>query len=214
LPLYEPLQPAQAVNLPGGSEDTVRGSYNQRYHSALAQQAKEQYETWLHKKRERENGIAEESESYGTRDWVPRTRIVARPGEVEGIAHSEGYGDPSLRPQSTAPPPALHAPATEPQQNPWNPYGYPFILQQFPTDPYGIMTGAAYEQNDPISMTNRANVNPQALNQDSMQQGYWDPSDYWWCMGMGMPEGFYPNAEQQEWQDPSLDTSAKDEKQS
>jgi len=42
----------------------------------LLRKAKEQYETCLSKKAEREGGI---DDAFGTRDWVPRDRIIARP---------------------------------------------------------------------------------------------------------------------------------------
>lgn len=76
LPLFSPLGSSQATNLP--QEGEVRGSYNQQYGTDLAEKAKEEYETWLSKRTEREEGFNGE-EGYGTRDWVPRSREPARP---------------------------------------------------------------------------------------------------------------------------------------
>jgi hypothetical protein len=107
------LGPSQTVNLPEGGS-TVRGSYNQLYVSSLADKAKEEYEAWLSRKAEREGGVGDE-DGYGTRDWEPKGRVVARPGAVEGLAHSDGFSEKKYDPTSAVIP-------TEQQQ--WNEYTY------------------------------------------------------------------------------------------
>ncbi|WWD20821.1 hypothetical protein CI109_105298 [Kwoniella shandongensis] len=106
-PLFSPA--AGSSDLP---DDTIRGSYNTRYDSALAEKAKKEYEDWLAKKNEREGGFGGE-DTGGTRDWVPREREFARPGAVEGIAHSDGYAGKTV-PQIEGPPEPVHS------------WGYPY----------------------------------------------------------------------------------------
>lgn len=78
-PLFTPLAPSRAVNLPSPSlSPSVQGSHQQRLSNTLADKAREQYEEWKAKKAEREGEVAKE-DSYGTRDWVPRQREPARP---------------------------------------------------------------------------------------------------------------------------------------
>ncbi|KAK8850646.1 hypothetical protein IAR55_004565 [Kwoniella newhampshirensis] len=84
-PIFSPTQ-SNAES----TEGTVRGSYNSRYDPALAEKAKKEYEDWVARKAEREGGVGGE-DSGGTRNWVPKDRDVARPGAVEGIAHSDAY---------------------------------------------------------------------------------------------------------------------------
>ena len=93
LPLFSPLQASQISNLPDGGVVSPEGDAGQPERESLAIKAKEQYEAWLQKKTEREGGIGEEDDGYGTKEWVPKERIVARPGATEGLAHSDGYGD-------------------------------------------------------------------------------------------------------------------------
>lgn len=61
------------------------GSYNQQYDTQLLDKAKSEYETWLSKKAEREGGFGGD-DGYGTRDWVPRDRELARPGISQHVA--------------------------------------------------------------------------------------------------------------------------------
>ncbi|WVW80559.1 hypothetical protein I302_102545 [Kwoniella bestiolae CBS 10118] len=88
VPLFSPA--SASPDLP---DDFSRSSHNPRYDPALAEKAKKEYEDWKARKAEREGGIADEGENHGTRDWVPKSREVARPGNVEGIAHSDAYED-------------------------------------------------------------------------------------------------------------------------
>ncbi|OCF35882.1 hypothetical protein I316_02375 [Kwoniella heveanensis BCC8398] len=71
-------------------EDAARPSYNTQHGAELLEKAKKEYEAWLAKKKEREGGI--DNEIGGTRDWTPQgRREIARPGAVEGLAHSDEY---------------------------------------------------------------------------------------------------------------------------
>ncbi len=188
-PLFSPLEPSQGVNLPKDEEETTRASSNQLYHSSLAEKAKAEYESWLKKKNEREGGFAQEDDGYGTRDWAPRTRIIARPGTVEGLAHSEGYGDPNLRPETAPPITAVQTAADDLQQYPWGFYEYPYPAQMYPNGTYDPNADGAYQQNSAMgAMGHPMNGYPQDPNQYA-SQGYWDPTAYWWGSGMGMPGG-------------------------
>ena len=46
----------------------------------LLRKAQRQYEQWLSEKQEREGGVG--GDGWGTRDWTPRDRVVARPGAL------------------------------------------------------------------------------------------------------------------------------------
>ncbi len=61
-PLFSPLAPSQKNSLP-----------DEAYLKAQAE-----YEAWLSRKAEREGDMGDGA--FGTRDWVPRERVVARPG--------------------------------------------------------------------------------------------------------------------------------------
>lgn len=49
----------------------------------LFKKAQEEYENWLRKRKEREGGIGNEDDGYGTRDWQPKDRVIARPGALQ-----------------------------------------------------------------------------------------------------------------------------------
>lgn len=49
----------------------------------MYKKAQKEYEDWLSKKKEREGGMDMEDNGYGTRDWVPRDRVVARPTALQ-----------------------------------------------------------------------------------------------------------------------------------
>ena len=189
LPLFSPLHDLEAVGLMDASRKTALSSQNQLCQPTLAEKAKQEYDTWLSKKTEREDGIAEEQEGYGTRDWAPRTRIVARPGAVEGIAHSEGYGDPNLRPQaSSAPAMLVPTPVNEFQPYPWTAYGYHFPQYAAPNGQIYPTTGMTEQGNDTRNLTSGWSHD---VDHMYPTQGYWDPNAYWWGMGMGMPNEPY-----------------------
>ncbi|WVR08709.1 hypothetical protein IAU60_005767 [Kwoniella sp. DSM 27419] len=79
-PLFSPSVSDSALP----SETVTRVKRN-----GLLDKAQKEYEAWLARKAEREGGP--EEEGGGTRDWKPKYREVARPGAVEGIAHSDEY---------------------------------------------------------------------------------------------------------------------------
>ena len=213
VPLFSPLRTSQANKSLNEFHDTVKGSYNQLYHSSLAEKAKEQYESWLHKKSERESGIAEEQDIYGTMDWVPRTRVVARPGAVEGIAHSDGYGDPALRPQVKAAESARQGSAEKQHHTQWNPYGYPFTYPSFANGAQGDYVGVMDQQNDATTwMVNPMNGPTSVLSQMYPPQGFCDPNAYWWGLGMGIPDDVRPDSFHTEGIDPSAHSAGMDEK--
>ncbi|WWC72688.1 uncharacterized protein I206_106652 [Kwoniella pini CBS 10737] len=87
LPLFSPA--SASANL-GGSQSSPAQSQI-KYDHKLAEKARREYEDWKARKAEREGGMGEGAEDHGTREWVPQTREVARPGNVEGIAHSDAY---------------------------------------------------------------------------------------------------------------------------
>ncbi|WWC65316.1 uncharacterized protein I303_107934 [Kwoniella dejecticola CBS 10117] len=84
LPLFSPA--SASADLP-----TAHSTPTVKYDHKLAEKARKEYEDWKARKAEREGGIGDDGENHGTRDWVPKTREVARPGNVEGIAHSDAY---------------------------------------------------------------------------------------------------------------------------
>lgn len=109
----------------------------------MALRAKAEFEAWKERKAEREGGIGDDGDGHGTRHWEPRSRSVARPGAVEGIAHSEGYNPRnSVHPiDSNGPSPALLTTPQEAEHNPYYPYGYPYFDQYNPDLTMSYQTG-------------------------------------------------------------------------
>ncbi|ORY31314.1 hypothetical protein BCR39DRAFT_527486 [Naematelia encephala] len=140
-PVSPPLETSQAAILPGN----VNASDNQFYVSEHAEQAKLEYEAWLRKKPEREGGIRPDDEDHGSRQWTPKSRAVARPGQIRDIAPVRVWGDEGLTPQVV--------PVTP--RNGWEQYGYPFDYTQ-PNAQHGP---GGYMYMDP----------------NLYGQGYWDP---------------------------------------
>lgn len=114
-PLFSPLGPSQRTDLP-----------DEAYLKAQAE-----YEAWLSRKAEREGDMGDGA--FGTRDWVPRERVVARPGG----SLLEQAGQASNRPgQQPAPNSAgcfVEAPMTPgtDEQYMYQQYLDPAYLQQF-----------------------------------------------------------------------------------
>ncbi|WWC92431.1 uncharacterized protein L201_007389 [Kwoniella dendrophila CBS 6074] len=89
LPLFSPA--SASADLPGTAKSDTSNN-NSRYDMKLAEKAKKEYEDWKARKAEREGGINDNDDNYtGTRQWVPKDREIARPGNVEGLAHSDAY---------------------------------------------------------------------------------------------------------------------------
>ncbi|KAK4688750.1 hypothetical protein P7C73_g1353, partial [Tremellales sp. Uapishka_1] len=186
LPLFSPLGASQSTNLPDSApsapekDDTFRGSFNQLYTSELAEKAKEEFENWKKKKEEREGGIGENN-SEGVGLWNPKDRMVARPGNIEGIAHSDGYES------RAAPVPPMDENAQEYQRG-----GYPYPYQMDPNMYMGYDgNGKMPQQGYPGPFYG--------------PQGYWDQDGYWWpiqgdMMGyggdMGSEEGSRAGSEE------------------
>ncbi|WVF67755.1 hypothetical protein IAT40_002514 [Kwoniella sp. CBS 6097] len=194
-------------------DDAARQSYSTQHGAELLEKAKKEYDAWLAKKKEREGGIDEDM--GGTRDWVPRGREVARPGAVEGLAHSDEYErSPHPRmdamamqrmqtmqmamamPMQHAPPQAT--PDARPRQQATSDVG----KSQFKE----VQIASARYQSQPLPQTQKqsqaqtpAVLDPQLQEQmQQMQQwGYPYPMMYDGQTGM---EGYYP--EQGYW-DPS-----------
>ncbi|WRT70808.1 uncharacterized protein IL334_007807 [Kwoniella shivajii] len=184
------------------SEESHWGNHNTRYDPALAEKARKEYEDWKAKKAEREGGIAD-SDTFGTRDWIPRAREVARPGAVEGIAHSEEYENhhhtiPRLPHPTLSQPNRARQTRTsenqplkvkdvseakkngqvlETQSQHHGQERMPEYMSQAQCwgypDPYGM----AYHDNG----TGTGQVH--GIEGYYPEQGYWDPS-YWWGMGL------------------------------
>ena len=126
---------------------------------------------------------------------------------MEGIAHSEGYGDASLKPPVET---QSSANGDGGQQYPWNGYGYVYPQPGFPAQPTDPNIAMVYPQYDP-AMTNYMKYPPfdpamggqmqqtQDPGQGMYPQGFWDQNGYWW--GMGMPEMVYPESGMQDSQD-------------
>ncbi|WWC98287.1 hypothetical protein V866_005178 [Kwoniella sp. B9012] len=88
LPLFSPSSASTDLQ-----DNAARPTHNPKYDSALAEKARKEYEDWKARKAEREGDVGDDGDAHGTRDWVPKSREVARPGNVEGIAHSDVYED-------------------------------------------------------------------------------------------------------------------------
>lgn len=155
----------------------------------LYQKAQKEYEDWLDKKKEREGSMDMDNNGYGTRDWAPRDRVIARPSVLQNHPENQQLFSPPVRsivnqPQAphlasvaAAPiliPPVSIAPApssagSEESMHAATPQEQ--YTQQWPNDPYQMYQGW---YNDP-----------------NMYQQYphWDPNQYWGHMqAQGMSE--------------------------
>lgn len=90
IPILSPIG-AYATPLPD-LDDEIQASALEK-----AQRAREEYERWLERKDEREGGVADDNHYGGTRDWAPKGRMVAVPGSVDGLAHSDDYVGPRVQ---------------------------------------------------------------------------------------------------------------------
>lgn len=133
-PLFSPLEPSQKTNLP-----------DEAYLKAQAE-----YEAWLSRKAEREGDMGDGA--FGTRDWVPRERVVARPGG-SFLEQTAANAVPQAAPHSAGS--SVEAPLTPAtdDQYMYQQYLDPAYLQQFYGaywDPY--MYGGYPGMMDPAQM--------------------------------------------------------------
>lgn len=128
----------------------------------LLHKAKEQYETWLSKKAEREGGI---EDAFGTRDWVPRDRVIARPTLVSTATAS---AVPSVRIERSTPR-LVH---TTP---------HPVEASETPST-----ASSAESEHDRATTPKDAWYDP--LANDTLYPGY-DPVHYWGQFGMTPEQG-------------------------
>nr|XP_019050790.1 hypothetical protein I302_01233 [Kwoniella bestiolae CBS 10118]OCF29720.1 hypothetical protein I302_01233 [Kwoniella bestiolae CBS 10118] len=171
VPLFSPA--SASPDLP---DDFSRSSHNPRYDPALAEKAKKEYEDWKARKAEREGGIADEGENHGTRDWVPKSREVARPGNVEGIAHSDAYEDTHHR-MSVQDQMILHQQMQAMQQQ--------AMQMQMAEAAPPVEKQQTPMPKQPAKAPIQAQVQTpemQGMEGYYPEQGYWDPL-YWWGMG-------------------------------
>ncbi|WVQ95321.1 hypothetical protein IAU59_002416 [Kwoniella sp. CBS 9459] len=190
-------------------DDSARQTYKTQHGSELLEKAKKEYEAWLAKKQEREGGI--DDEVGGTRDWVPRGREIARPGAVEGLAHSDEYErspHPKIDPMAMQHMQALHMqmamqqpqPQPTPKTQPRQAVDSNIRKKQL----HGDQPASTHPQSQPLlelqsQPQSQAEMDAQlqAQMQQMQQWGYPYPLMYEGQMGM---EGYHP--EQGYW-DPS-----------
>nr|XP_019007823.1 uncharacterized protein I206_07457 [Kwoniella pini CBS 10737]OCF46604.1 hypothetical protein I206_07457 [Kwoniella pini CBS 10737] len=200
LPLFSPA--SASANL-GGSQSSPAQSQI-KYDHKLAEKARREYEDWKARKAEREGGMGEGAEDHGTREWVPQTREVARPGndvpkvrQVKQRQQLNQKQQTETQPQTNGTPNKAKSPAMEKldpadsqeysQAQCW---GYPY--------PYGM----GY---DGSQMQGMEGYYP--------DQAYWDPS-YWWNMStvgdpqqMAMMQYNHPEGRKVQFADPHPDGS-------
>ena len=150
-PLFSPVATPSALDANNGNatDQTGRAPVST---ADLATKAKAEYEAWISRKAQREGGMGNEDETPGTRDWVPRDRIQARPSTMPTSSGSNSL--------PVTPDQEMHAGFYGSQENESTTWagGYagpfdPFYLQDWSND---------------TSTTG--------------QYPYWDPAFYWWAM--------------------------------
>ena len=208
VPMFTPLQPSQAVNLPGEDGQTVKGSYNTHYSTELLDKAKAEYEAWLSRKSEREGGIGD-VENSPVSTWQPRSLDVARPGEKR--PYVESFDEP--RRGAAAASRSVKAVTPTNEQLAWNHYGQQ--TQEDPNDQGGSNTGGDQDAQKMMApygypgmmmpmqgmtghmggMGGMGGWTQEDLAQYYAQQGYWDPQAFYWAAQMPqmsqMPNGGY-----------------------
>nr|XP_018259857.1 uncharacterized protein I303_07929 [Kwoniella dejecticola CBS 10117]OBR82015.1 hypothetical protein I303_07929 [Kwoniella dejecticola CBS 10117] len=169
LPLFSPA--SASADLP-----TAHSTPTVKYDHKLAEKARKEYEDWKARKAEREGGIGDDGENHGTRDWVPKTREVARPGNAQPQAQAQAQTQQTVQhsPQARKQVEKVEAqpPAAESQQ----PQTQMLIQdgQDQSQHPQAQYWGYPYPYSMGYDMSQM-----QGLEGYYPDQAYWDPS-YWW----------------------------------
>ncbi|OCF78948.1 hypothetical protein I204_00892 [Kwoniella mangroviensis CBS 8886] len=167
-------------------DNATRRNQNPRYDSALAEKARKEYEDWKARKAEREGGVGDDGDAHGTRDWVPKSREVARPGNNQMILHQQMQAMQQQAMQMQIP-----KVKTTAHDRKVPPQGTPKSISKVQPQPTIQNQAQDQTQNQAQKQDAAQLVSDATVGMEGYypEQGYWDPS-YWWGMGgmMGDPQ--------------------------